>query len=216
MLRFEKAKLVGRLASLSHRGRVAFAAACAERLAPAYRLFERGPNEHVRKLEQAVEHLWSDSTSKTPLDELEAEIEGVMEIIPQEDDFPGVWVQEITNAQNAGMAVVYALRARLTNDVQEAAWAAQVAYEALDNFVVNKEDVDMTTSGGEMRALSHDLVQAELARQQRDLADLEAAPPRAQQEAIERIRQRAKADAARFFECRSSAVEPVDSDVCDR
>lgn len=202
MLRFEKAKLSGRLASLSHRGRVAFAAACAERLAPAYRLFEKEPNEHVRKLEQAVEHLWSDSKSKTSMDELEAEIEGIMEIIPQEDDFAGVWTQEATSAQNAGMAVVYALRTMLTNDVEEAAWAAQVAYEALDNFVVNKEDIDMTTPEGEMRALSHELVQAELARQQMDLEDLEAVPPRAQQEAIERIRQRAKADAARFFESR--------------
>ena len=200
MLKFDEPMLIRRLASLPRRARVAFAAACAERMAPAYRLFAKEESDHISILEQALGHLWSDPEPRTPTNALESEIEDVMGIIPQEDDLAGVWSQEATNAQNAGMAVTYALRTRLCGDVQEAAWAARVAYEALDNFVINKEHIDTTLPEGEARVVSHHLVQAELARQQADLDDLGETSQGSQEAVFERVGQRAKADATRFFQ----------------
>jgi hypothetical protein len=96
------------------------------------------------------------------------------------------------------MSVVYALRAKLAGEAQEATWAARVAYEALDNFVINTEHIDTNKSGEEQHVLAHPLVQAELARQQRDLDELRGGM---QDPAllIRRLRDRAQAEAAIFL-----------------
>lgn len=87
----------------------------------------------------------------------------------------------------------------MLGEPQEAAWAARVAYEALDNFVINSEDVDMTMPGAELRVLAHPLVQAELARQLRDIEDLKLHGSEPMQTALARVRSRATADANHFF-----------------
>jgi hypothetical protein len=125
-----------------------------------------------------------------------------MALTPQEDGVQP-WTQEATNAQNAGMAVAYALRTRLTGEAQEAAWAARVAYEALDNFVINKEDIDTSKPGSELRVLSHPLMQAEFERQERDLRELLASGHRIV-EIVQRLRERARSDATLFFGTSSS------------
>lgn len=97
------------------------------------------------------------------------------------------------------MSVAYALRARLSGDAQEVAWSARVAYEALDHFVINRENVDTNIPGEEQRVLSHPLVQAEFARQRRDLDELLCTPPHQVKLTINRVRDRARVEAAEFF-----------------
>ncbi|HZF51180.1 MAG TPA: hypothetical protein VE093_21120 [Polyangiaceae bacterium] len=97
------------------------------------------------------------------------------------------------------MAVIYALRAKLTGEAQEAAWAARVAYEALDNFVINKDRIDTNKPGEELRVLLHSLVQAELNRQERDVRELLAASDRDVAMTVNQLRDRARAEAVVFF-----------------
>ncbi|MCC6334914.1 MAG: hypothetical protein IT380_13135 [Myxococcales bacterium] len=129
----------------------------------------------------------------------EEQIETLMSLVPQEDSINGPWTQDATNAQNAGMAAIYALRTKLLGDPQEAAWAARVAYEALDNFVINSEDIDRNVRGAELRVLAHPLVQAELARQLSDIQDLKMHASEPVPTAVARVRTRATSDANRFL-----------------
>jgi hypothetical protein len=95
---------------------------------------------------------------------------------------------------------LYAYRCRQNEEAQEAAWAARHAYEAIDNWVINREDIDISERGAEQRVLSHPLVQAELARQRRDLEELLGVRDEgAVADALVRLRDRAKAEASIVF-----------------
>jgi uncharacterized protein YjaG (DUF416 family) len=200
MQKFDEAKLISEIGVLPPPLRVAFAAACAERQMSAYREFEKhcgrsSPNA----LDLALEEVWAHPEQPQDIETFEEQIEAMMSLVPQEDSINGPWTQDATNAQNAGMAVIYALRTKLRADPQEAAWAARVAYEALDNFVINGQDVDTNMPGAELRVLAHTLVQAELARQLSDIEDLKLHASEPVPTAIARVRTRATADANRFF-----------------
>jgi Protein of unknown function (DUF416) len=165
----------------------------------AYRIF--GAHEGIGGLgaiEAVLDDLWANPSRPDNPQEIEELIEELMALIPQEDVTHGQWRQVVTNAQNAGMSAIYALRTKLSGKPQEAVWAARVAYEALDNLVINTEGIDTNNPGEEARVLSHPLVQAELDRQWRDLEDL-ASSARGTGEVIERVRERAKADASVFW-----------------
>jgi uncharacterized protein YjaG (DUF416 family) len=165
----------------------------------AYRLFEAQNGREVpNALERALEDVWIDPGLAHDREEFEQRVEELMLLIPQEEGSRQPWTQEATNAQHAGMSAVYTLRAKLAGEAQEAAWAARVAYEALDNFVINSENIDTNKPGEEQRVLSHPLVQAELDRQHRDLDELRAGR---QDPAvlIARLRERARGEAAAFF-----------------
>jgi hypothetical protein len=109
--------------------------------------------------------------------------------------------KEPTYAQDAAASVAYAIGARLTDDPQEAAWAARRAFEAVDYFVMSQ--IDSTTIMGEhLRfALSQPIVQAELRRQQADLQDLQLASAEKSLWAsvISKLRDRARRDAELFL-----------------
>ena len=200
MRTFDESQLIVSLKRLPAQLRVAFAAACAERLMPAYRLFSTPDERFVsNEVEHSLEQVWADPRPAKNAAELERQIEAVTALIPQEDSVQGPWTQEATNAQNAGMAVIYALRAKLTGEAQEAAWAARVAYEALDNFVINKDRIDTNKPGEEPRVLLHSLVQAELNRQERDVRELLAASDRDVAMMVNQLRDRARAEAVVFF-----------------
>jgi len=200
MQNFDEARLISEIRHLPAPLRVAFAAACAERQMSAYRQFEeRRRRASPNALDLALQDVWAHPDQPQDPEELEQQIESLMSIVPQEDDIEGPWNQDATNAQNAGMAAIYALRTKVRGDPQEAAWAARVAYEAVDNFVINSEDIDTNTPGEELRVLAHPLVQAELTRQRIDLEDLRAHASEALPTAVARVRNRATADSSRFF-----------------
>ena len=125
--------------------------------------------------------------------ELQANLDRCMALIPDEDDGP--WIPEQAAGEDAGAAVAYALRCRQNGRGQEAAWSARRAYEALDHYVINHEDIDVNLPGAEEEVLAHPVVQSELARQLRDLEDLSLMGP----DAALRLRDRAAAEAASFF-----------------
>lgn len=200
MYRFDETTLKAEISMLPHAFRVAFAAACAERQMDAYKEFEEECSRpRANALVLALEETWMQPDQPQDLESFECRLDALMRLVPNEDNIDGAWTQGATNAQNAGMTVIYALRARLRGDARESAWAARVAYEALDNFVINTVGIDINIAGAELDVAGHPLVQAELLRQLRDLADLKSHASEPLPTAIAGVRARAIADSSRFY-----------------
>jgi hypothetical protein len=102
--------------------------------------------------------------------ELESLIPEAMKLIPGEDDVP--WGLERNTVEDAASATAYALRCRRNGMSQEAVWAARRANEFLDDFVINDNNINPNGAAAETLILAHPLIQAELARQIRDLEEL--------------------------------------------
>jgi uncharacterized protein YjaG (DUF416 family) len=201
MFRYDEGILFRQLEHLPGTRRAVFAAACAERLFPAYVLFEKQSGRgNSKDLSVILERLWGDlqGNSMTSRD-MDASIERCMSLIPREDEGP--WIEQQAAAEDAGAALAYALRCRKTGESQEAAWAARCCYEALDHFVVNRDDIDVNEAGATEAVVADPLVQAELARQQRDLDDLRV--DEGLEDVVARLRLRAIAEASLVFDLRS-------------
>jgi uncharacterized protein YjaG (DUF416 family) len=198
-LRFDEPALLQRLERLPRQSRTIFAAAVAERLLPAYvNYWKKASKGNPTRLTAILEQLWKDlDGSKTSEEAQQESIDLCISLIPSEDSDP--WFQEQVYADDAAAALAYALRSRESGNAQEAAWAARRAYEALDQFVIVKEDVDTHKPGAEQIILAHPIIQAELARQNRDLLDLAASRSDISRIA-DQIRQRAKAEAETLFD----------------
>lgn len=178
------------LEALAPAARAIFALLCASRLLPAYRRFYEGTGRgDPSAVDALVSKAWAlaagEETDESSLREAADESE---QLVPSEDDG---W-DDLTQpyAEDAAAALAYAFRARLTGQAQEAAWAGRRAYEALDHYVRNVLNED--DEGG---VLSHPLIQAELARQRRDLVEL----AKLKDGTVPVLRKRAEAEAALMF-----------------
>jgi hypothetical protein len=103
-------------------------------------------------------------------------------------------------ADSAAAALAYAITCRQGGGAQDAARAGGRTYEALDNWVINRDDIDPNKPGAEERVLSDPLIQAEFARQRRDLDELLGVRDEGEAAGVvARIRARAKADSGSVF-----------------
>jgi uncharacterized protein YjaG (DUF416 family) len=197
-LHYDEPRLVSEISRLTNQFRTAFAAASAERLLPAYvRYSEQRGRGDANELASILEQLWGDLGSGTVSADIDAPIANCMALTPREADGP--WIDSQAAAEDAGAALAYALRSWKTGDSQEAAWAARRAYEALDDFVINRLGIDVNNPGARDRVRQHPLVQAELARQQRDLAELRDASGQPTASVVSRLRDRAREEARLVF-----------------
>jgi hypothetical protein len=202
ILRFEREKLTKELASLPKRLRAVFAAACAQRFLPT----------HIHRAEatrtcdpsaprRIMKALW-DSLEKDSFDanELRSDRDVCISLLPHPD---AQFVEGEEYLDDALGSLVYALGVQLTGDSQEAAWAAERAYDALDRHVIQQHNIDTNTNRTRAQLLidSFPPIQAELRRQQADLAELRSAAKNSGSEAavIARIRRRAEADSTTFL-----------------
>lgn len=162
MLTFDEAKLISRLERGEAACRTAFAAACATRLLNAC----PAVNEEVcAALEQAWQSL-NHSVNSARLEEMSQELVALFATGGSlSSDVGTIW-------EDAVSSVAYALRSAVSGKSQEAAWAARRAYEALDQYVIDQEDIDVNLPGQEAAILANPLIQLELQRQERDLDDL--------------------------------------------
>lgn len=195
-LRYDEARLVEQLSRLPPAKRTAFAAVCAERMLPIYWWFHaRTGRGDPAALEDALSALWASllGDDSTPL---ETHRNVAEELVPHEDDN---WVDECAWAQHAAAAVAYAVRCRLTNDPQEAAWAARQVYEALDLWVTTRDDADMNATGGSAQIAADPLIQDELGRQERDIQALREAPHDKVATVASQMRRVARADGSTMF-----------------
>jgi uncharacterized protein YjaG (DUF416 family) len=171
MILFDEKQLLQKLEQLARSHRVAFAAACAQRQLLSYQRFSAKTGfGDFAALENMLESLWKElNGNPMPEKELAAKIDAGMQLIAGED------IEEDGReyAEDAAAAVVYALRCRQNGESQEAMYTARRAYESLDHFVINTENMDTNRPGEEARVLSHPLIQSEFGRQLRDLDELQ-------------------------------------------
>jgi uncharacterized protein YjaG (DUF416 family) len=196
---FDEPQIVRSLERLSLELRVAFAASCAERVFSAYDSYSnrtgRGKPAALRSI---LNRLWNDLVGDRMTEgEVHATIKACEELHPREEDRP--WMPEKDYAEDAVAAAAYALRCRENGSAQEAAWAARRAYEAVDSYVMGRDNPDLETVEGETQVLTDPLVQAELARQRRDLDELHLVLHGDQMRAVLRFQQRASEESPTFF-----------------
>jgi uncharacterized protein YjaG (DUF416 family) len=196
-LDYSEERLIGELERLRVQFRVVYAAACAERLFPAYeRYLEQAGRKLDHNLKGLLEKLWLDISGEAMSDsEIDDGIDKCMTEIQDIND--SEWIDEA--AEGAASSLCYALRCRKSGEAQEAAWATQPLYDTLDHFVINEENIDINQPVAEGKVQAHPVIQAELGRQQRDLEELLDSDNEDISDLVVRLRERAKADAQIFF-----------------
>ena len=192
---FKETELRNQLASFPCWKIVAFAACCAERLMPAYARYSEKAEldiESSKLYVNALELIWGQLSG---LEGTRQDFEGMeqrcLKEIPSEDNS---WEYGELYATDAGAAVTFAIRTWLSCDPQEAVYAAQRVYDAVDN-AVNSESFSYLE---EEQILCHPLIQRELSRQKYDLEQLETSV--AQQTVINELRFKAQEDALTVFQ----------------
>ncbi len=195
MLRYDESALLDRLAGASPRARALFAARVAERLFGLYEYFaETSGQGDVGTLREALDAAWRAVDSDVPTAELERLQEAAEDLVPEEDDD---WVTASGYASNAAAAVAYALRTRLTDNPQEAAWAARQAYDVTDYAAQQQLEDAGFDDAGEEALLSRPVVQEALEGLNTDLEAALAEPPA---EETSRLRDEARQGGARLVE----------------
>lgn len=198
MLTFNEPQLVQDLEKLSHPLRGAFAAACAERLLPAYRAYSvRRATASKDTLRWALDRVWEVASGEKLGVDPEDAFKQCIALVPPGDEC------ECENegqeyAEDAVVAVACSVRVATSGDTSKALVSATRCYEALDTFLSYELDIDFNSPGAEAAVLGHPLVQAELERQRRDLRDLAAAEV-TPSEVVQRVRARAVQEAHLFF-----------------
>jgi hypothetical protein len=123
----------------------------------------------------------------------------IIGLVPSEDDG---WDEETQPyAEDAAAALAYAVRARLSGSAQDASWAARRVYEAIDHYVTATSGLSVNSPEAEVKILSDARIQAELARQTRDLEELAELSKRAAgNEDLREKRGRSEREADNFFD----------------
>jgi len=89
------------------------------------------------------------------------------------------WTVEVGYAQHAAAAAAYAVRTWLTDDPQEAAWAARQVYDLADFAVLQSvPQIDLNAPGVERELLQSEVIQGALAWIEHALESAETAPQR--------------------------------------
>ncbi len=156
---YDERDLVGRLSRLDRQAKTAFAAACAQRLLPMFDRYSRsaGRPELGSRLTEIVGAAWEAATGGSVPADMEVLQADAEAMVPSDDDG---WTREMGYGQNAAAAAAYAIRTWLTDDPQEAAWAALQVYELADYAVLQGDPaLDLNASDAEARVLASDLVQ---------------------------------------------------------
>ena len=176
MIDYDEMLLMLRLEPLDRSAKTAFAAACAQRLVPLSDRYSQQVGDSLRehRLAVIVSAAWQAAAGRDiDATRLRAEAEAM---VPDEDDEG--WTAGRTYAGNAASAAAYAVRTWLTNEPQEAAWAARQLFDAADlaYFQANPGG-DFTSEAEEKASLESPVVQSVIFAIQRDLEAIETGRP---------------------------------------
>ncbi|SRR6266700_1417487 len=210
-LRVDETKLRASLERLPRLCRIAFAAACAERQFPNYvKYSSKSGRGDPHALKKVLNCLWRDLEEQAVArEELHRQLSLAISLQPGEDDLK--FFDDCLYAEDAAVAATYAIEARLTSNMQEVIWAAERPREALSHYIRLRLDPDIGDWRKQLeQVISDPLYQAELHRQQQDLSELgkKQGHRDSGRSAISVVHQRAKADAAVFFN-REAAVKDL-------
>jgi hypothetical protein len=156
--------------------------------------FKPNPQQAAKILNE----LWNDiENGSSDPSKLKRGVEICETLIPNDDVS---YFDGYEYVEDAMVSLVYAVESELKEGTEEAVWAAEKARASLFRFV--ERLVGYAESRADMARIdAHPLMQAELRRQEADLADLQSAArhPGNEPAIIARIRRRAEADSEFFF-----------------
>jgi uncharacterized protein YjaG (DUF416 family) len=187
MYRFDKQNMLVVLSRLPPQALVAFAASCASRLAPGYKVSQEYLKEGDPKIvERALDELWLFATRGETAD-WELVSDHLVELIPDEEA-GSTFAHGVIDDALASAA--YAARAALGAAPLDALLSAKRAYETVDRFAGLTINATDFTDAVEALILENAVVQDELGRQMRDLGNLDVTSARDLQRVVEDLRQR--------------------------
>ncbi len=196
ILEFNEELLKEELDRLTPPVNLAFAACCAQRLMSICHSFARvtGKTRIADLIDRSLDHIWAHILSGPDISQTDLLLDDLMDAMATEDNSDR---SDLTAYAEDGMSsVAYCLRFMQSGDAQEAAWAARRVYETLDQSVLFRGDIQVYEPGGEARILADPLIQAELSRQARDLAELKSANDHITADFLHRLRQRSTKEQA--------------------
>jgi uncharacterized protein YjaG (DUF416 family) len=199
MLTFDRKRLMAQIEALPKQMRVGFAAACAQRQLPNYLgTTAANPTGNPEAVTRILRELW-DGIARNSFqpEKIQREAAICQALIPDyEECFEG-----IEYAEDAVLSLAYAVDTALSGTSQDAMWAAEHAYGALNEYIIQRFGVDTNAPNAQSLIDSFPIIQAEISRQQVDLTELRAAAKHSGSEvaALTRIKLRAESDAASFF-----------------
>lgn len=193
--RFDEPALLRALHALAPPVRVAFAAACAQRLSGAANAFWKDSPSASRSFDERLRAVWTSVASVAAGAAEPAALATAMQHAKVCEELSGdaedADSEAAPYAADASAALAYAWRCLARGgECQEAAWAARRAYEAVNTVAVNSGLPADGRPENEARIDATRWVQNELERQARDLDVLRSVEPRA---AIETLRRAAEA-----------------------
>lgn len=172
MLSYDETRLVRRLNAIYPSSKIAFAAACAERLFPFIENYSHAIGSPVTvSLRRLLDKCWH--YCAVPPDNqnlLQSEYEECYSLIPNEDLASKSGVPYIEDAVSS---IAYALRTVLSDEGQEAAYAARCACELLEHYLSRTLSIDLREPVSAEKIYQHPLMQQELLRQENLLSELE-------------------------------------------
>ncbi|GLQ98158.1 DUF416 family protein [Dyella mobilis] len=172
ILIFDEPSLVQRLSTLQIKSAITFALCCATRQLNAYEAYadkfapeaRAVPRRIVEKLWEFVDSAKSDDTHWSE------QLKIVESLYPEEQTD---WAPLHIYSEHTLYSLTYVIRCLMTCDVQEAAYAARVAYIAADQAAIRAIEESRDSLNFEQLVLASDVVQKELRRQSDDLGALE-------------------------------------------
>jgi hypothetical protein len=200
---FDEAHLRDALSELHERLVGTFAVTCAQRLFPSlvkYFSLRDKPDPALELYEECLAVGWSlavgGGVDRARLGYL---LTGSEREAPETD---ASWVAGFPYAQDAAIAICYALRSFGLDGVESAVLSAQTAYIVADNVAMRGEVSEIITDEVENRVRNHPAVQNELSRQRRDVEELQLLQENAANwdTAIAACRLRSRVEADVFFE----------------
>jgi len=186
------------LDELPANAKVILAATCVQRHSEVYRAFARCSNlRRSADFGRILDSIWRDASSEQLSREQLAQMqERALKLVPGQAR-TGVYD---ANAEMAALSLAYCVGTRISGKTSDLLYAARQAFVSIWTFLVNPigrtPQIDMTSPGAVAQFESHQLVQAEHARQERDLSDVRRMldERRAAEKIVNYLEERSKAE----------------------
>jgi uncharacterized protein YjaG (DUF416 family) len=174
MERFDPDSIRQKAAHLSGWQRVAFMAACCERMLPNYETFHMQTGfGNPGVLRRELDAVWAWIESDAPLKDAAELISQVDLQTPNTEEFKSAYTSAALDAANSIAITLEAMNGVSEDGVAE---VASLARDSVDLFVQQHDDLDPSDLNFEHRIMSSPLMQAELAAQTQSLKELAENP----------------------------------------
>jgi uncharacterized protein len=169
---FNSEILKNRLTKLDKNRQLAFGAVCCERLLPNYLAFKEDTGwGDINPIRESLNLIWFVLQGQQPnTQEIKKLIDACEKVGPDSEDFESLYV---SSAQDACFAVCGLLDYMLKADVGKIVQAACYGTDSVDLYVQEIENIAPNDPDLEQKILTHDLMQRELEKQDKDLTLIE-------------------------------------------